>query len=430
MRVALTEAPYFDGMADAYYEIALSCLFHSDWAGALSSLLAMEELSRSHGDVRGLARCYHGMGDLHRDSTKDVEQAVQFWERSIEQAAYLSDTRLTFAGHFDVAYTLLENDEPIELAEHHLQAAVVALRRLASSTGSAAHGPQYLELIGDEFGRRGLRARAKEFWIRSLKGGAPVLLLRRLLMKLEGSLIDEGKHDEFPQLCEYLRSAVESTPRCVLRRMYLTPAEPSDALAHRDVAFGLPSDDLGPWSWIDPMEGSTYELGPARDRLVIGAPRKTIVPSEPPRAPHILQPISGAFAAETVLDEVGIAAAGGVLLWASEDEYAFIGKWFRANRDVRTVTCAGGDPGMVGRGLLPTGDRLHLRLEYDGERVRTLCSEDGETWLLSAEEPFVPSAPMQIGVYADGDYDVEWVATTFTDFRVFRPTSDGSELPG
>jgi hypothetical protein len=43
--------------------------------------------------------------------------------------------------------------------------------------------------------------------------------------------------------------------------------------------------------------------------------------------------------------------------------------------------------------------------------------------MLSAEESFAPSAPFQLGIYADGDYDVEWVATTFTDFRVYRPTS-------
>ncbi|MAF09359.1 hypothetical protein CMK11_02815, partial [Candidatus Poribacteria bacterium] len=54
-------------------------------------------------------------------------------------------------------------------------------------------------------------------------------------------------------------------------------------------------------------------------------------------------------------------------------------------------------------------------------------SDDGEALLLSAEEPFSSSLPLHVGLYADGDYDVERVSTTFTDFRVFRP---GPARPG
>ena len=163
----------------------------------------------------------------------------------------------------------------------------------------------------------------------------------------------------------------------------------------------------------DDSEGTSVGLEGSAPILAAGR-------MEPPECPHLLRPIPGAFAAETVLHDLD-QAAGGLLLWAAEDEYAVVGKWFYGNRDIRTVTCAGGDPGTVGRGLLPTGDLLYLRLEYDGERVRALCSADGAAWLLSAEEPFSSSRPLHVGLYADGDYDVERVSTTFTDFRVFRP---------
>ena len=69
---------------------------------------------------------------------------------------------------------------------------------------------------------------------------------------------------------------------------------------------------------------------------------------------------------------------------------------------------------------LPAAEPLHLRLEFDGESIRTLCSRDGQSWLLSGEEPFTPSAPVHIGVYADGHYDWHWVVTRFSDFRIFR----------
>ncbi|MBT5713424.1 AAA family ATPase [Candidatus Poribacteria bacterium] len=427
LEAALVDVPYFGGVAEAYYRVAYAYMYRARrhpalWPKALQCLMKMEAICRQYGDGRGLARCYHGMADLYVAREREPEQAIQFFERSLEQAIYLSDTRLIFEGHLDLAHIIMVGDGPIEQAEEHIQAGVAAMRRLEAATGYVAQAPECFELVGDEYGRRGHYAQATEFWIRSVNCGASAFLHRRLLMKLEWRYIAEGRHDEFPALCRELWHKIESAPGSALCHPYLSPAEPSPVFVARDGDFGLAAGRSCPWRWVDPAGEGAHSLD-ASGALVVTAPRKAAGRMEPPECPHLLRPISGAFAVETVLTGLD-RAAGGLLLWAAEDEYAFVGKWFYANRDIRTVTRVGGDPGMVGRGVLPTGDVLHLRLEYDGGCVRTLCSEDGEAWLLSAEAPFPASRPLHIGLYADGDYDVESVSTTFTDFRVFRPESD------
>ncbi|MEO2004786.1 MAG: hypothetical protein ABGY41_11875 [Candidatus Poribacteria bacterium] len=326
-----------------------------------------------------------------------------------------------YESHLELAHSIMISDGEIGEAEKHIRLGLVAMRRLEAATGYVARASECFELIGDEYGRRGSYRQATEFWLRSVECGASAFLHRRLLMKLEGRFIAEGRQDEFPALCRELWPKIESAPGSVLRRPYLTLTAPSHLLISHDSAFALPTGESDAWRWIDPT-GKAQRDSYTKTRVALRAPRKDAVRVEPPECLRLLQPIAGTFAAETVLD-VSEPAAGGLLLWASESEYAFIGKWFRANPDIRTVTCTGGEPGTVARGQFPTDDRLHLRLEYDGQTVRTLCSKDGDSWLLSAEEPFSPSGPLQLGIYADGDYDVEWVATTFTDFRVYRPTS-------
>ncbi|MAF10172.1 hypothetical protein CMK11_06935, partial [Candidatus Poribacteria bacterium] len=362
LEAALVDVPYFGGVAEAYYRVACARMYRarrrpSLWPQALQCLMKMEALCRQHGDGRGLARCYHGMADLYVAREREPGQAIKFFERSLEQAIYLSDMRLIFEGHLELAHIIMVSDGPMDEAEKHIHAGVAAMRRLEAASGYVALAPERFELIGDEYGRRGHYAQATEFWIRSVQCGASAFLHRRLLMKLEWRYITEGRHDEFPALCRELRHRIGPAPGSALRYPYLRPADPSSAFIVRDRAYALSTGESGPWRWVDPVGGGARELD-AGVGLMVTAPIKAVGRMEPPECPHLLRPISGAFAAETVLRDLD-QAAGGLLLWATEDEYAVVGKWFYGARDIRTVTCAGGDPGTVGRGLLPTGDLLY-----------------------------------------------------------------------
>jgi len=251
-----------------------------------------------------------------------------------------------------------------------------------------------------------------------MDSGATPFLHRRLFMKLEGRLIDDGRHDEFPAMCDELRHYIEATPRAALRHPYLTPAEVSPAYLRVDPSVGPPTAAGGPWEWRDPMHGSQWRYD-AGVGLVMNAPMKVVGRTEPPECPHFLRRVDGPFAVEAVVRTVD-RAAGGLLLWAAHDEYALVGKWFMGLDDMRTVVRLRDEAATVGRGMLPKAEPLHLRLEFDGRSVRTLCSRDGESWLLSGEEPFTPSAPLHVGLYADGHYDWHWVVTRFSEFRLFR----------
>jgi hypothetical protein len=69
-----------------------------------------------------------------------------------------------------------------------------------------------------------------------------------------------------------------------------------------------------------------------------------------------------------------------------------------------------------------------LRIERVGERVRALCSVDGETWFLVGETRFVVADPLQVGLYANGEIDrvihpgahVEGTAIRFLAFDLWE----------
>jgi tetratricopeptide (TPR) repeat protein len=423
---ALADVPYYEGIDYAYYCVAHDYMHRarrdaSLWSHAIRFLMTMEAVCRKHGDGKGLARSIHGMADLYveRERKDERKLAIELYERSLEQAIYLSDTQMTFEGHMNLAHMIMLSGEPLPDAERHLRAGIVAMGRLQSATGYVAQAPEYFEIIGDEYVRRGLYEKAVELWIRSMDSGATAFLHRRLFMKLEGRLIDDGRHDEFPAMCEELRHYIEATPRASLRRPYLTPTDVSLAYPRHDPSVGLPTTVSGTWEWRDPMHGSQWRWDRGAG-LVMNAPMKVVGRTEPPECPHLLRRIDGPFAAEAVVTAVD-RAAGGLLLWAADDEYALVGKWFMGLDDMRTVVRLRDDPATVGRGMLPKAEPLHLRLEFDGARIRTLCSRDGHEWLLSGEEPFTPSAPVHVGVYADGHYDWHWVVTRFSEFRLYRP---------
>jgi regulation of enolase protein 1 (concanavalin A-like superfamily) len=59
---------------------------------------------------------------------------------------------------------------------------------------------------------------------------------------------------------------------------------------------------------------------------------------------------------------------------------------------------------VIGRGRLP-GDRLVLRLERQGSRVRALCRADGGAWYTAGEAEFPGEDVVEVGLHAIGMID-------------------------
>ena len=79
----------------------------------------MESVSKTSNDDRGLARCYHAMGDLYRDLRANPGEAASFFEKSLSYAERVGDVHLLFSGHAEAAQTHLLSGSDIQVADEH-----------------------------------------------------------------------------------------------------------------------------------------------------------------------------------------------------------------------------------------------------------------------------------------------------------------------
>ncbi len=73
-------------------------------------------------------------------------------------------------------------------------------------------------------------------------------------------------------------------------------------------------------------------------------------------------------------------------------------------------------------------ERIHLRLERNGDRVSAFCSADGEQWYTVGTATFPAHDPIQVGVHAIGEIDrsiyhgayPEGTAIRFESFQMWQ----------
>jgi hypothetical protein len=123
-------------------------------------------------------------------------------------------------------------------------------------------------------------------------------------------------------------------------------------------------------------------------------------------APRWLRPIAGEFAAQTVClpagpDRPGI---GGLLLWQDGENFLRLDRGRAGPHEIWFHGAIDGDDVILGRGRL-SGERVALRLERHGDRVRALCSADGERWFTVGQVELLLADALQIGLHAIGWID-------------------------
>jgi tetratricopeptide (TPR) repeat protein len=241
---------------------------------------------------------------------------------------------------------------------------------------------------------------------------------RSLAVVLNSTESAYENEEDFRALCASWRESYPTLNESPLTQWYLEPAEilaPRGQVEFRDAFVDVLSPE---WSWVDPMDDSWFKV---QEGLEIHAANERGLWYINLGAPRVLRPTSGDLAIETACSPCGVPACGGLLIWKDSESYLLLDVGTGGQHEVFFSGCVENQDAVFGRGRLPRGaprqaqdhpgqacgapERVHLRLERTGERVRALCSLDGEAWFSVGETDFPAVDPLQVGVYANGDID-------------------------
>jgi tetratricopeptide (TPR) repeat protein len=165
------------------------------------------------------------------------------------------------------------------------------------------------------------------------------------------------------------------------------------------------ADALAPaWTWQDPFADCSYAV---REGLHLQAANGRGLWHVNLSAPRLLRPApSGDLAVQAVCRPVSAEqpAIGGLLLWKDRENYLVLERGLVGPAEICFRGCLGNKDVLIGRGRLPA-ERLSLRLERRGGRVRALCSADGASWLSAGSVEFPVADPAEVGVHAIGSID-------------------------
>jgi tetratricopeptide (TPR) repeat protein len=158
------------------------------------------------------------------------------------------------------------------------------------------------------------------------------------------------------------------------------------------------------WTWQDPFTDCSYAV---QQGLHLQAANGRGLWHVNLSAPRLLRPApSGDLAVQAVCRPVSAEqpAIGGLLLWKDRENYLVLERGLVGPADICFRGCLGNKDLLIGRGRLPA-ERLSLRLERRGGRVRALCSADGASWLSVGSVEFPVADPVEVGVHAIGCID-------------------------
>lgn len=257
---------------------------------------------------------------------------------------------------------------------------------------------------------------------------------------------------QFPER-DIFAAGAERSPdlaQFALVQWYLEPAAPArPAQLLFQETFEAPL--LPEWTWHDPFgdcraerdahaseSGIAIHAANGRDLWHInrGAPRFLLPLSSMLPSGDAALPASG-FAVQVTCAPTASdrPAVGGLLLWVDEANYLRLDRGSGGPHEITFLGCLDNQDVVIGRGRLPPGtpardappERVHLRLEWAGTRVRALCSAEGGAgsgpWFTVGHVTFPLEARAQAGVYAIGNVDRSIYHGAYPDGTAIRFTS-------
>jgi len=416
------QIPYFDSIYKVYYNLAWSEVLAGDFQAANDWLEEMERVCLENDNEVGLARCYHGMGDLW-GAQNDLRQACQWLEKSLIYCKRTGEACLLMEGHLELARYLILLDGNVDQIEAHIQRGLQIADQMAG-TSQVASAPDMCRALGNAYLQKGNVEQAMLYFRRAIEFGPPDFHLSYLLCRLELLYVQQGRHLAFLDFCDRARRQTTFQSQTSLRYWHLQPGSPSadyPQLTWWD-SFEEPFF-REEWHWIDPQGKSSYGFV-QQGILELRTPAGHELSPTNPDAPRLLRQISGDFAVEAMLVDITQeeCRTGGLLLWGSEGMYLSFGKKSYRVAEVNEVHLeACGE--IIGRGWLP-GCQFYLRLERRGGSVSALCSNDSEKWQSCGETSFPADDPIWVGLYAACPASPPDCVMRFKEFRLFQQEAE------
>jgi DNA-binding SARP family transcriptional activator/class 3 adenylate cyclase/regulation of enolase protein 1 (concanavalin A-like superfamily) len=234
------------------------------------------------------------------------------------------------------------------------------------------------------------------------------------LAGLEPMCEDTATYDA---LCQEIVAARLEEP-LPLDQWRLLPAEPNKPGRIEEAG-------LSGWTWHDPFGDCSYEA--ENGSLIIHAANYHDLWLNNFAAPRLMRPVEGNFAVQTICTAAydDQPPLGGILLWLDRENYLRLTWNTHAPDGINLLGCTDNIDGFYGMGRLPSAERVHLRLERIGSRVRGLCSTDGLTWHSVGEVGFpavnrTQAGPLAIGMIHRYVHAGAWPAGSAIRFDGFR----------
>jgi len=453
----LERLPYSEELRPAYLRLViLAAADHMDLAEATRWCEALARKAEQHHDLRALAGAIQYKAWNIRGPSGDLWEALADQQRALELYTRIGDTLheaqvLSPMAYWSLALGDLDRAETyarrayamrrwaagdpylgwlkvtlgtVALCRGSLEEAAEAFHRAVQLLGesSTAWDPSQAALaLGRVCLARGQRQEALGQLQAAVSAGRPLACdpANRLLLAVALGALEEAYEQpaEFQAFCRRFREDHPEVGASPFVQWFLEPTEPSSpptgALPTVHERFGGPlSSD---WIWHDPFGDGSFQVengleihaANGRDlwQLNLSAPRLL-------RPAGLAEPGSGALAVQTACrpasgrGEPGVRppAIGGLLLWKDPKNFLRLDRGDQGAHEISFRGLIQNKELTVGRGRLPS-ERVSLRLEWLGDRVKALCSVDEQEWFTVGTVAFPVEGPVEVGLHAIGQID-------------------------
>jgi len=362
---------------------------------------------RKHGDKLGIMALSHSFADIYEFNLGDSEQALKWYQYCIEHAREVGDQNHLMYSLIDLGALLTHEvemwresedylQEGLKLAEaigrqHYIHLAKTCLSVVYAGTRRWSKVLEALPPLVEELVR-----------LEMPFGALSKLEFSQCLMLLEKVWSETGTPESFPAFCQKLQDQYpEAWQKLPLPRFQPEPTQTGVEFEQTCWESPRSKEYQSLWEWQDESGRSRLEISPQSGEIDIHVAKACLLwPGFDMRAPRLLLPISGAFAAEVWISPVREKpqAGGGLLLWKDEDKLLCLAHegekiLFQGSMDGKWY--------LFGQGLWQA-KRTLLRLERSGNRVVTYFAADGKNWLSLGEAAFAVEDPVQVGLFAVG----------------------------
>jgi tetratricopeptide (TPR) repeat protein len=399
---ALTQVPYFDSAFAVHFDYAWMEAVYRNFEESARAFDEMERICREHGDEKGLARCYHGRGDMRRFQ-EDYRAAVEAFRQSLPYGERVGDARLLAETHLELAHALILLEEDPASIEEHVRAGLNMAKKMTKSSPVASI-PRICEMLGEAYLIKGNIEQGLVYIVQSMELGLPPSPY--VLSLAERACILQGGEDRFLDFCRTAKRAftlAHDSPQTGLLFWHSTPSSKVRWKEEAQDEVATEEDFEDGWEWSDPQGFSSCLRLPNGEIQFSVAPGASLSPAL--SVPKWLRPVAGDFILQAEMQAEGEGYEAGGLIVEREIGSAFLFtrdatlvRETRTFHELRLNLAQGDSLETVGRSLLPSL-KLFLRVRRQGETFHFLSSGDGHSWHDCGEVTLPGEGGVRVGFF-------------------------------